>query len=94
LAEKKATGKEIEQSLALTQKETLLKYAKKDLATAKVHIAKLKVKNKDLKNQLDHIPQRQPTPAPKTNLAQGKKVKPTEAPPQSTLDRELAERLA
>lgn len=47
--EKRATGKEVEQSLALTQKETLLKHAKKELATSKAQVTKLKAKNKDLK---------------------------------------------
>ena len=49
LTEKKATSKEIEQSLALTQKETLLKHTKKELAAAKAHVEKIKLKNKDLK---------------------------------------------
>ena len=53
MADKKATAKEIEQSLALTQKETLLKHAKKDLTTSKGQVTKLKAKNKDLKNELD-----------------------------------------
>ena len=35
--------------LALTQKDTLLKHAKKDLAASKAQVAKLKSKNRDLK---------------------------------------------
>ena len=58
LADKKATSKEVEQSLALTQKETLLRHAKKDMATAKGEVAKLKAKNRELKGQIDQIPSR------------------------------------
>lgn len=60
LAERKASNKEIEQSLTITQKETMLKHAKKDLVAAKTKISSLKTKNKDLKQQLDQIPQKQP----------------------------------
>lgn len=58
LAEKKATSKEIELSLSMTQKDTLLKHAKKDLATLKGEMAKLKAKNKELKAKMDQIPSR------------------------------------
>ena len=63
LADKKATAKELDQTLALTQKEALLKHAKKDLAASKGHVARLKAKARDLKQQLEQIPQKQQQPA-------------------------------
>jgi len=53
VSERKASAKEVDQTLALTQKETLLKHFKKDLASTKAQVAKFKQKNKELKTQLD-----------------------------------------
>ena len=58
IQDKKATSKEIEQSLALTQKDAALKATRKDLAAAKAQATQLKAKNKELKQQLDEIPSR------------------------------------
>lgn len=74
LSEKKASSKEIEQSLALTQKEASLKHSKKELNIAKTQITTLKGKVKELKQQLDEIPQR-PVPQSKTYGGPPRRIK-------------------